>query len=115
METTMIRPQTLNLNMELRFVYAVQCLIAVAAALIVGAVLFATDASAASMRVKAACASDYFAHCSKYSPSSPQTRDCMRGIGEGLSKRCVNALVADGEVSNDEVAAHTPKRRDDDE
>ena len=111
----MIRPQNLNLNMELRFVYAVQCLIAVVAALIAGALLFATDASAASMRVQAACANDYFAHCSKYSPNSPETRNCMREIGEGLSKRCVNALVADGEVSDDEVAAHTPKRRDDEE
>jgi hypothetical protein len=115
MEPEMIRPLNMEMNLELRFVYAVQCLIAVAAALIAGAVLFATDGSAASMRVKAACASDYFAHCSKYSPNSQETRDCMHDVGEGLSKRCVNALVADGEVSDDEVAAHTPKRRDDDE
>jgi hypothetical protein len=115
METEMIRPQNLNLNMELRFLSALQCLIAVAAALLAGAVLVAADASAASMRVKAACAGDYLSHCSKFAPESQQTRDCMHDIGEGLSKRCVNALVADGEVSDDEVAAHTPKKRDDEE
>jgi hypothetical protein len=102
-------------NMELRFRFAVRCIAAIAATLVAGAILDAADASAASARVKFACAGDYMAHCSKYNPNSQETRDCMRDIGENLSKRCVNALVADGEVSDEEVAAHTPKKHDEDE
>jgi hypothetical protein len=101
-------------NMELRFLFAVRCIAAIAVALVTGAILDAADASAASARVKFACAGDYMAHCSKYDPNGPETRDCMRAVGEGLSKRCVNALVADGEVSDQEVAEHTPVKRDDD-
>ena len=102
-------------NMEVRFVMTLSLLSWAAAALLTGAVLFATGANAASTRVKLACANDYFAHCSKFSPNSQQTRDCMREIGENLSKRCVNALVADGEVSDQEVAEHTPKKHNDDD
>lgn len=68
------------------------------------AAITASDAFAVSLGVQLACATDYYAHCSAYSPDSPQVRSCMRAVGNGLSKRCVNALVADGEVSASEVA-----------
>ena len=69
-----------------------------------GAAFTASDALAVSLGVQIACATDYYAHCSSYSPDSPQVRSCMRAVGNGLSKRCVNALVAAGEVSATEVA-----------
>ncbi|MBA2127797.1 hypothetical protein DLM45_16420 [Hyphomicrobium methylovorum] len=62
------------------------------------------NASAVNLRVQVACAADYYAHCSAHSPDSPQVRSCMRAVGSGLSKTCVNALVAAGEVSAAEVA-----------
>jgi hypothetical protein len=57
------------------------------------------EASAASLAVKMACASDYYAHCSKHDPDSPGVRKCMRAVGRNLSQRCLGALVAAGEVS----------------
>ena len=58
---------------------------------------------AASARVRAACTSDYFAHCSQHAPDSPGVRKCMSAHGPQLSKGSVDALVADGEVSRAEV------------
>jgi hypothetical protein len=63
-----------------------------------------SDANALNARVKIACAGDYFSYCSQHSPSSPGVRQCMRANGLKLSQRCVNALVAAGEVSASEVA-----------
>lgn len=62
------------------------------------------EAGAVSARVKLACAKDYYAHCSQHAPNSPDVRKCMRAIGDGLSQKCVSALVADGEVTGKEVA-----------
>lgn len=64
----------------------------------------ADDASALSLRVKLACASDYYAHCSEHAPESSGVRQCMRTNGLKLSKGCVNALVGAGEVSKEEVS-----------
>ncbi len=66
--------------------------------------LFATQAGAVSARVQMACAGDYFAYCSQHSPDSPGVRTCMRANGLKLSMGCVNALIAAGEVSKQEVA-----------
>jgi hypothetical protein len=66
--------------------------------------LMTGNAFAVSLRVQIACAGDYYAHCSQYSPDSPQVRSCMRAVGAGLSKGCVSALVAAGEVSSAEVS-----------
>lgn len=74
------------------------------ALVLAGMTLMTGNASALSLRVKLACASDYYAHCSAYSPGSQEVRQCMRSVGPGLSKGCVNALVAAGEVSAAEVA-----------
>ncbi|CEJ83890.1 conserved exported hypothetical protein [Hyphomicrobium sp. GJ21] len=64
----------------------------------------ATQANAVSLRVKLACSSDYRALCSQYASDSPEVRACMRAAGERLSPRCLNALIAAGEVSQEEVA-----------
>lgn len=64
----------------------------------------AHEALAVNLRVQLACATDYYAYCSAHSPDSPQVRSCMRAVGSNLSKRCINALVAAGEVSATEVA-----------
>lgn len=50
------------------------------------------------------CASDYYAYCSSHPVGSPGVRKCMRANGPRLSKSCINALIADGEISKTEVA-----------
>lgn len=69
------------------------------------------EASAVSGRVKVACAADYFAYCSNFAVGSSELRQCMRTNGSKLSGRCVNALVAEGEVSEAEVARREAKLR----
>ena len=69
--------------------------------------MHSSQASAASLAVQLACASDYFAYCSKHDPDSAGTRTCMRANGHKLSKRCVSALVAAGEVSKAAVDRRT--------
>lgn len=61
------------------------------------------DANALSLRVKLACSADYYKHCSAYSPFGSEVRQCMRAVGAGLSRGCVDALVSAGEVSKAEV------------
>ena len=78
---------------------------ALTAALALGALILPmTEAGAVSMRVKMACAGDYFSYCSQFSPTSPEVRQCMRTNGLRLSRGCVVALIAAGEVSKEEVA-----------
>lgn len=69
------------------------------------------SAGSVSARVRISCASDYFAYCSKHAVGSPGVRQCMRAAGPKLSKRCVNALVASGEVSQSEVARRAAQLR----
>lgn len=69
------------------------------------------EAGAVSARVKVACASDYFAYCRAHAVGSPGVRHCMREAGPKLSKRCVNALIAEGEVSEAEVARRAAELR----
>ena len=81
---------------------AARAVFAVAVAL--GSLTLASQqAKAFSFGVKIACATDYYANCSAHSPDSPETRSCMRAVGTGLSRGCVDALVAAGEVSATEV------------
>lgn len=76
----------------------------VTAALALGSfVAVPNAANALSLRVKLACAADYYKHCSAYSPGSSEVRSCMRSVGSGLSRSCVDALVSAGEVSKAEV------------
>ena len=69
----------------------------------------ATEASAVNARVKIACAKDYLTHCRKHAPGSAEVRKCMRAVGDNLSPRCVNALMAAGEVSEKEVANYAAR------
>jgi hypothetical protein len=71
---------------------------------LLGTMLVTGTASSISLRVQTACAADYYAHCSAYSPTSAEVRSCMRAAGTSLSKRCVDALVEAGEVSAAEVS-----------
>lgn len=75
--------------------------VAFAALLLTGALT--TQASAVSLGVKLACASDYYSYCSQHSPGSTAVRQCMRSHGSQLSNRCINALISAGEVSKIEV------------
>jgi len=75
-----------------------------AAALTLGTLAVSVnEASATSLAVKMACAQDYYAHCSQHQPDSPGVRKCMRAVGKNLSKGCISALVAAGEVSKSVV------------
>lgn len=74
-------------------------LTAIAAAITVQA----SPAAAVSMSVKMACMTDYLSNCSQHAIGSPALRSCMRSVGPRLSKRCVSALIAAGEVSQSEV------------
>ena len=62
-----------------------------------------TQAGAVSLGVKLACASDYYSYCSHHPVGSVGVRQCMRSHGPQLSKRCINALISAGEVSQTEV------------
>jgi len=81
---------------------SIRTTLAVAAAL--GSLALSTnEASALSLGVKMACASDYYSYCSQHAVGSPGVRQCMRANGSKLSKGCISALVAAGEVSKSEV------------
>jgi hypothetical protein len=62
-----------------------------------------SPASAASLAVELACASDYYAYCSKHDPDGPGVRNCFRVNGEKISSRCLKALVKAGELSKSEL------------
>jgi hypothetical protein len=56
-----------------------------------------------SKAVQKACAQDYKAHCGQYGIETDALRLCMDRKGQRLTKTCIDALVADGEVSKQEV------------
>ncbi len=76
---------------------------AVAIAVALGTIGFATQAGAVSAAVQYACMGDYFRYCSRHAVDSPGLRRCMNVNGHKLSRRCVSALVRAGEVSQAEV------------
>lgn len=83
-----------------------------AAAILAGSfAVHTSQASAVSLSVQLACASDYYAYCSKHDPDGPGVRACMRANGMKLSQRCVNALVAAGEVSKAEVERRSAENK----
>ena len=81
------------------------------ATIALGTLAAAGQANAFGFRTKMACAADYYTHCSAYSPGSTEVRSCMRAVGSGLSRGCIDALVADGEVSAAEVAKRRSARQ----
>lgn len=64
------------------------------------AILFTcvSAANAYSARVNSACERDYYRFCAKYSIGTPELRSCMLASRRSLSRRCVDALIAAGEV-----------------
>ncbi|WP_334148343.1 hypothetical protein [Hyphomicrobium sp.] len=70
-----------------------------------------SQASAVSHAVKMACAADYFAHCSMHAVGSPGVRKCMRAVGPRLSTRCIDALIAAGEVKTKVASKKTYKAK----
>ena len=70
-----------------------------------------SEASAYSLRVKLACAGDYYAYCSSYGLESAELRQCINKVSTRLSQGCIKALVAEGEVSQREVARRFAKLR----
>ena len=83
--------------------FAAARVLAIAAIALSGIAIAASEASAYSTTVKLACATDYFTHCSQHSLSSPGVHQCMNAVGPRLTPRCINALVAAGEVSRAEA------------
>jgi len=86
-------------------------LAAIAAIGLVATLLQATSAAAVDPRVEAACAGDYLSYCSQHDPDGPGVRQCMRANGHRLSNRCLNALVAAGEVSKKEMSRRSASTR----
>jgi hypothetical protein len=69
-------------------------------------VIAASPASAQhsySQAVLYACVSDYKQYCREYGIETEALRLCMDRVGQKLTKTCVDALVADGEISKQEV------------
>jgi hypothetical protein len=72
-------------------------------ALLLAVTCFAASPASAkdvSPAVKRACANDYFAHCSMHPVGTPAVRKCMRAVGPRLSKPCIGALAAAGEIKD---------------
>jgi hypothetical protein len=67
-------------------------------------------AGAVSLSLEIACAADYYAYCSQHDPDGQSVKKCFRVNGEKLSRRCLNALVAEGEVSKSEIEARSAKK-----
>jgi hypothetical protein len=81
-------------------------------AVLLGALGFSPmEAGAVSVRTKLACLGDYRSHCKSYKMGSNELRQCMSSNGPKLSKKCINALVADGEISEAEVARRAASLR----
>ena len=83
----------------------------IAAAGFGAAVLCASQVAAVSPQVRSACAGDYLNNCSRFQPESAQTRKCMRAVGARLSKGCISALAAAGELSKSEMARRSASNR----
>jgi hypothetical protein len=68
-----------------------------------------SGAGAVGFMTQLSCANDYYAYCSQHSVGSAGLRQCMRAHGPRLSKSCIDALIADGEVSRAEVEREKAK------
>lgn len=78
------------------------------AAIIVGAVVTLAAAAQAetkgfSKAVQQKCHQDYKTYCGEYGLEGNGLGSCMDRNGEKLTNACVNALVADGHISQSEV------------
>lgn len=71
--------------------------------------LLTTNAYALGIRSTTNCGVDYFKYCSQYAIGSDEVRECFRRNGHNLSSYCVDALLADGEVTKEEVDGEREK------
>jgi hypothetical protein len=83
----------------MRTIHATAIVACVSALCLVGT----AHAESYTKAVQKSCAADYHKYCGEYGLESPALRVCMDKNGKSLSKSCVNALVASGEVSQAEV------------
>src|SRR5215510_10878782 len=70
------------------------------------AIMAASPASAQhtySQAVQRACVNDYEQHCREYGIETEALRLCMDKAGLKLTKTCLDALIADGEITKQEV------------
>ena len=74
-------------------------------------VIATTQAAAVDDRVQAACERDYSAYCSQYDPDGADVRRCMHENGPKLAAPCVEALIAAGELTQNEVARYQQSKR----
>ena len=70
-----------------------------------------TPAVAVDGRVEAACERDYSAFCSQYDPDGKEVRRCMRANSAKLTEPCLEALLAAGEMTQEEVARYQRSKR----
>lgn len=63
----------------------------------------ASGANAYGPKVRKFCANDYFDNCNLHKLGTPELKACMRKAGPNLTPNCINALIAEGEVSASEV------------
>jgi hypothetical protein len=71
----------------------------------------ASQAEAVSTAVKTACRADYYAHCSGIVVGSQELRSCMRANSMKLSKRCLQALVENREVTQADIDSYTRRSK----
>ncbi len=81
------------------------------ACVVIAGVAGTAPSIAIGLRTKFACVNDYRSYCSAHAVGSRELRQCMNTNGHRLSKRCINALVADGEISASEVARRAAGNR----
>jgi hypothetical protein len=74
-------------------------------------VIATAPAAAVDDRVQTACERDYSAYCSQYDPDGEDVRRCMRAIGPKLTDPCIEALMAAGEMTPNEVARYQQSKR----
>lgn len=69
-------------------------------------VIFSVSAAFAeetySDKVIEACKDDYIANCEGIDASSDEGKKCMRDAGVKLSTGCIDALLADGRITQEE-------------
>lgn len=63
--------------------------------------------------VVSACQNNYMTYCSHTEPFSKQCRKCMRRVGRAgrLSKACLRALVASGQVTRRDRRVYKRRKR----
>lgn len=77
--------------------------------------LFSIKAYALGIRSTANCGPDYFKYCSQYPVGSNEVRDCFKRNGHNLSSACVDALLAEGEVTKEEVDGEREKIKEEEQ